>query len=71
MLLQNLKAIKGLANSKDRGVISDAAQNQAVDDLFKKYAASRLGVEKDETKGQTNITAKGDVIVYTIRLEHR
>jgi hypothetical protein len=69
--LAEIEAVKGLANSKDEGKIKDAAQNKAIDDLLKKYTALRLGVEKDETKGQTNIKSKGGVIVYPISLEHR
>lgn len=65
------EAVKGLANSQDRGKISDPAQNKAISDLLKKYSALRLGVEKDEAKSRTNIKANGAVIVYPIRLEHR
>jgi hypothetical protein len=69
--LAEVEAVKELANSRDEGKIKDAAHNRAIDELLKKYSVSKSDVEKDETKGRTNIKAKGDVIAYQISLEHR
>lgn len=69
--LAELEAVKGLANYEESGKINDATQNIAIKNLFTRYSTARSGVEKDETKNQTNVKARGSVIVYSINLEHR
>lgn len=65
-----LEAVKGVVNPTDKGEIKDAGQAQAVRDFLKQHSEPRPDTEKDKNKKQTNVKAKGDVMVHRIELEH-
>jgi serine/threonine protein kinase len=66
-----LEAVKGAVNEKDKGTINDRNQATAVRDLLtSSYASSKPEVKKDNLKKQTNVKAKGDVVVSFVELEH-
>jgi serine/threonine protein kinase len=65
-----LETVKGLANPRDKGAISDPAQAQAVEEFLKTHAATEIVVEKGDVKKQTQLTAKADILAYRVKLEH-
>jgi serine/threonine protein kinase len=69
--LPALEAVKHLANSTDKGLISDSAHIQAIRDLIaQSRAAQPVKVEKDDAEIQSNVLGNGDVMVHLINLEH-
>ncbi|MBV8856449.1 MAG: hypothetical protein JOZ02_05765 [Acidobacteria bacterium] len=66
-----MEAVKGLANPRDGGEISDPRQIKSVGEYLAAHSANPPEDEKDEMNRQTKLKAKGDVLVHTIRLEHR
>jgi len=66
-----LEAVKGAVNEKDKGTINDRSQAKAVRDfLITHYLSTKPELEKDKLKKQTNVKAKGDVVVSFVELEH-
>jgi serine/threonine protein kinase len=65
-----LEAVKGFANSKDRGIISSPGLRTTVNEFLKAHSISSPSVERDEDKKETVVKAKGDILVHVIRLEH-
>jgi serine/threonine protein kinase len=66
-----LEAVKGAVNEKDKGTINDGSQAKAVRDfLITRYVSTKPELEKDNLKKQTNVKAKGDVVVSFVELEH-
>jgi serine/threonine protein kinase len=66
-----LEAVKGTVNEKDKGTIKDEGQAKAVRGfLISRYASAKPELEKDELTKQTNMKAKGDVVVSFVELEH-
>jgi serine/threonine protein kinase len=65
-----LEAVKGFANSKDRGIISSPGLRTAVNEFLKAHSTSSPSVERDEDKKETVVKAKGDILVHVIKLEH-
>lgn len=63
-----LEAMKTFANTQTRGLITDPAQNTAVQKFLSSYSVSKPTSEKGETL--TTLKAPGKVLVYAIRLEH-
>ncbi|MGE0130401.1 MAG: protein kinase [Blastocatellales bacterium] len=70
-LAPEMESVKGVANAKDDGAITDPEQIRAVRDwLAKNNQPSQIAVEKDEQNKQTNIKGRGDTVVHLIKLEH-
>jgi hypothetical protein len=65
-----MEAIKGFANSKDRGVISSPGLRTAVNEFLKAHSSSTPSVERDQEKKETTVKAKGEILVHVIKLEH-
>jgi serine/threonine protein kinase len=66
-----LEAVKGAVNEKDQGTIKDESQAKAVRGfLSRRYASAKPELEKDKLTKQTNMKAKGDVLVSFVELEH-
>jgi tRNA A-37 threonylcarbamoyl transferase component Bud32 len=63
-----LEAVKGVVNPTDKGEIKDSGQSKAVREFLKKHESSPA--EKDKNKKQTNVKAKGNVLVHHLELEH-
>jgi hypothetical protein len=65
------EGVKGLANPKDRGEISDPAQIRAVSDwMAKNNQPAQIALEKDEQNTLTHIKGRGETIVFPVKLEH-
>ncbi len=65
-----MEAIKGFANSKDRGVISSPGLRTAVNQFLKAHSSGAPTVERDQDKKETIVRANGEILVYVIKLEH-
>ena len=66
-----MEAIKGLANQKDKGLVSDPSQINAVARYPARLEATRAEVEKDEAGRRTKLKGEGGVLAGGVRLEHR
>ena len=65
-----LEAIKGFANSKDRGVISSPGLRTALNEFLKAHSSSKVSVERDQDKKETVVRANVEILVHVIKLEH-
>jgi len=66
-----LEAVKSAVNEKDKGAINNETQAKAVRDfLISHYASAKPELEKDNVKKQTNVKARGNVVVSFVELEH-
>ncbi len=63
-----LEAVKGVANPKDKGEISDSAQRRAVEQFLKKHSSAVA--TKNTAKKQSSVKAGGNVLVHHLELEH-
>ena len=65
-----LEAVKGVVNPTDKGEIKDSGQSKAVREFLKTHSSTAPVAEKDKNKKQTNVTAKSNVLVHHVELEH-
>lgn len=65
-----LEALKGFANPRDRGLISDPDLNNAVRDFLQAHQSPRTVAERDEDKKEVILKSKGDILAHLLRLEH-
>jgi len=65
-----MDAIKGFANAKDRGVISNPGLRTAVNEFLKAHSSSSPSVERDQDKKETIVKANSGILVHVIKLEH-
>jgi serine/threonine protein kinase len=65
-----MEAIKGFANSKDRGVITSPGLRTAVNQFLKAHSSRAPSVERDQEKKETVVRANGEILVHVIKLEH-
>jgi hypothetical protein len=65
-----MEAIKGFANSRDRGIVSSPGLRTAVNEFLKAHSSSRSSVQRDEGKRETVVKANGEILVHVIKLEH-
>jgi serine/threonine protein kinase len=65
-----LEAVKQFANLKDRGLIKDADLNTRVQKFLTAHSGAKPTLEKDDELKQTSLRIVGDVLVYSIKLEH-
>ena len=63
-----LEAVKTFANRQARGLITDPAQNKAVQDFLTTHSATKPENEKNATL--TTLKTPGKLLIYAIRLEH-
>jgi serine/threonine protein kinase len=63
-----LEAVKEFANRKTRGLITDAARNQAVQNFLATHSTPKSNAEKGNT--QTAVKMLGKLLVYAVKLEH-
>jgi serine/threonine protein kinase len=70
-IVPELEAVKGWANPKDRGVVRDPKQRTSLSHYLAALSAIKPEVEKDEASKQTKLKAKGETLVWLMKLEHR
>jgi serine/threonine protein kinase len=65
-----LEAVKGFANPRDKGLISDPELNNAVRDFLQAHQSPPPVAQRDEDKKEIAITSNGATLAYLLRLEH-
>jgi hypothetical protein len=65
-----LEAVKGFANSRDRGVIGSPGLRTAVNQFLKTHSSAVPIVERDKDKKETVVRANTEILIHVIRLEH-
>ena len=65
-----MEAVKGFANSRDRGVISSPGLRTAVNEFLKAHSSTKSSVERDDDNKETVVKANGEILVHAIKLEH-
>jgi hypothetical protein len=65
-----MEAIKGFANSKDRGIISSPGLRTELNQFLRVHSSSSPSVERDQDKKETVVKANSEILVHAIRLEH-
>ncbi len=68
--VDELEAVKGFVNPKERGFVASPEMRSAVYEFLKSHSSSKPGVERDEVKKETIVRASGDMLVHVIKLEH-
>ena len=66
--ITELEAVKEFVNPKTRGLITDRAKSQAVQNLFTTHSANKTTAGKGDT--QTTLKSPDKVLVYAVKLEH-
>jgi serine/threonine protein kinase len=70
-VVPELEAVKGLANPKDQGTISDLTQRVSVFRYLTPFSAIKPESERDEEGKQMKLRVKGGTLVWAMKLEHR
>lgn len=70
-VVPELEAVKGWANPKDQGAISDLTQRVSVFRYLTPFSATKPEAERDEEGKQMKLKAKGGTLVWAMKLEHR
>lgn len=65
--IPEFEALKQFANPETRGLVTDAAQNQAIQRFLNDHSALETA-EKSDT--QTTLKTSQNILVYAVRLEH-
>ncbi|HKY28002.1 MAG TPA: protein kinase [Pyrinomonadaceae bacterium] len=68
--VSELEAVKGFANKRDKGEITDPDLNKAAKAFIETNSAPKPGVEKNDDRKETSVRSSGNVIVHLIKLEH-
>ncbi len=65
-----LERARRFLNSKDRGLISEAAEARAIKDFLAGHSSTKPQIYKDAEKRQTIAKAQGDVLTTSLELIH-
>jgi len=65
-----MEAIKGFANSIDRGVVSSPGLRSPVNEFLKAHSTPSVTIERDDEKKDSLVRANGEILVHVIKLEH-
>jgi serine/threonine protein kinase len=65
-----MEAIKGFANSQDRGIISSPGLRTILNQFLRVHSSSSPSVERNQDKKETVVKANSELLVHAIRLEH-
>ena len=68
--LSELEPVREFANPKTRGLIDNASVRDKVTSFLKSHSESRPMVEQSDEKKETTLRSRGDVLVYSLALEH-
>jgi serine/threonine protein kinase len=69
--IPDLESVRAFANPTTQGLITDAATRDAAQSFLKNHSESKPTVEQNEERKETTLTARGDVLVHVIQLEHQ
>jgi serine/threonine protein kinase len=67
---QPLEAIKNKVNPVDRGVVSDAVQQDSIRKWLATHAANEIATENSDVAHQSVVRGRGNVVARLIRLNH-
>jgi len=65
-----LEAVKGAANPRDKGEVSDRDQANAIKQFLDNHSSTKPEVQKDRSKKETEVKARGEVLAHLVELEH-
>ncbi|HSE24133.1 MAG TPA: serine/threonine-protein kinase [Pyrinomonadaceae bacterium] len=68
--LSELEPVREFANPKTRGLIDNASVRDKVTSFLKSHSESKPIVEASDEKKETTLRSRGDVLVYSLALEH-
>ena len=66
--IPEFEAVKELVNPRTRGLITDPARSQAIQNFFTTHLANKTTAEKGNT--QTTLKTPSKMLVYAVKLEH-
>lgn len=66
-----LEDVKRLNNPKDGGKINDTGQIDSIHRLLADHSLLKPAVERDEPNKRTKLNVTGDLLIYSVKLEHR
>jgi len=66
--IQELEALREFASTRTGGLVTDPAQNQALQNFLRTNSTNKPEAEKGDT--QTTIKTSGKLLVYAVKLEH-
>jgi serine/threonine protein kinase len=66
-----LESARRFFNAKDKGLITAPADSQAVEQFLASHSVARPKVEKDVERTQIKLSARGEVLVNELELQHR
>jgi hypothetical protein len=65
-----LEAVKGVVNPTDKGTVTNPDQVNALRGFLQQHAMEQPEVQTDADSNINRLSAKGNVLVRLIRLEH-
>lgn len=69
--VDELEAVKGVVNPKDKGVISGPAKLESIREFLNRSASSTSEVRIDSQTHRTEITSRSELLLHLLKLEHR
>jgi hypothetical protein len=69
-VVPELEAVKGWANTRNHGAVSDSTQRASLSHYLTSFSAVKPEVERDEVNKQTRLKVKGETLVWMMKLEH-
>jgi serine/threonine protein kinase len=69
-VVPELEAVKGVVNSRDKGTVTDPDQANAVRAFLEQHSTTRPEIKADDDLHVNHLTAKGNVLVNLVKLEH-
>jgi serine/threonine protein kinase len=69
-VVPELEAVKGVVNSRDKGTITNPDQANAVRAFLEHHSTTRPEIKADADLPVNHLTAKGNVLVNLVKLEH-
>jgi serine/threonine protein kinase len=69
-VVPELEAVKGVVNSRDKGTITNPDQANAVRAFLQQHSTTQPEIKADDNLHVNHLTAKGNVLVNLVKLEH-
>jgi len=69
--IPELEPVRGFANPKTQGLITDPSVRDTVESFLKSHAAANALVKQNEDRKETTLSVSGDLLVHPISLEHQ
>lgn len=69
--IPELEPIRGFANQKTQGLVTDASVRDTVESFLKSHATPMATATEIRDRKETQLQTSGEVLVYVIKLEHQ